>query len=119
MALHHKLCHVLGGAFNLPHAETHTIVLPHAVAYNAPAAPDAMERIARAMRGADAAQGLFELAKRLGARQALRDIGMPEDGIEQAVKAMLAAPYWNPRLLEEEALRNLLTRAWNGDPPQA
>jgi alcohol dehydrogenase class IV len=119
MALHHKLCHVLGGTFNLPHAETHTIVLPHAVAYNAPAAPEAMERIARALRAADAAQGLFELAGRLGAKQALRDIGMPEDSIEQAVKATLAAPYWNPRPLEEAALRSLLTRAWNGDPPQA
>jgi alcohol dehydrogenase class IV len=118
MALHHKLCHVLGGAFNLPHAETHTIVLPHAVAYNAPAAPDAMERIARAMGVANAAHGLCELAKRLGAKQALRDIGMPEEGIEHAVRATLAAPYWNPRPLEEEALRNLLTRAWNGDPPQ-
>jgi alcohol dehydrogenase class IV len=118
MALHHKLCHVLGGTFNLPHAETHTIILPHAVAYNAPAVPDAMERIARAMGVADAAQGLFELAGHLGANQALRDIGMPEDGIEHAVKATLAAPYWNPRPLEEAALRDLLTGAWNGDPPR-
>jgi alcohol dehydrogenase class IV len=62
---------------------------------------------------------LFELAGRLGAKQALRDIGMSEDGIEQAVKATLAVPYWNPRPLEEAALRSLLTRAWNGDPPQA
>ncbi|PVE21586.1 maleylacetate reductase [Microvirga sp. KLBC 81] len=119
MALHHKLCHVLGGTFDLPHAETHTIVLPHAVAYNAPAAPDAMERIARALGVTDAAQGLFGLAGRLGAKQALRDIGMPADGIEQALEATLAAPYWNPRPLEEQALRDLLTRAWNGDPPPA
>jgi maleylacetate reductase len=118
MALHHKLCHVLGGTFDLPHAETHTIVLPHAAAYNAPAAPDPMDRIARALGVADAASGLFELAGRLGAKQALRDIGMPADGVGQAVKATLAAPYWNPRPLEEDALRNLLTRAWNGDPPQ-
>ena len=77
MALHHKLCHVLGGTFDLPHAETHTIVLPHAVAYNAPAAPEAMDRIARAIGAENAAQGLFELARRLGAKLALRDIGMP------------------------------------------
>jgi alcohol dehydrogenase class IV len=117
MALHHKLCHVLGGAFNLPHAETHTIVLPHAVAYNAPAAPDAMERIARALGAGEAALGLFKLAGRLGAKQALRDIGMPEDGVERVVKAALATPYWNPRPLKETTLRDLLTRAWNGDPP--
>ena len=119
MALHHKLCHVLGGTFNLPHAETHTIVLPHAVAYNAPAAPEAMARVAKAVEAVEAAQGLFDLAGRLGTKQALRDIGMPEEGIEQAVRATLAAPYWNPRPLEEAALRGLLTDAWNGNPPQA
>jgi maleylacetate reductase len=118
MALHHKLCHILGGMFDLPHAETHTIVLPHAVAYNAPAVPDAMERIARALGAADAAQGLFDLAGRLGAKQALRDIGMPPDGIEQAVRTTLAAPYWNPRPLDEDPIRDLLTGAWNGDPPR-
>jgi alcohol dehydrogenase class IV len=66
----------------------------------------------------DAAQGLFDLARRLGAKQALRDIGMPADGIELAVRAAMAAPYWNPRPIEEDGLRALLTRAWNGDPPQ-
>jgi alcohol dehydrogenase class IV len=119
MALHHKLCHVLGGSFNLPHAETHTIVLPHAVAHNAPAAPEAMDRIARAIGAENAAQGLFELARRLGTKLALRDIGMPEKGIEQAAKAAMAAPYWNPRPIEESGLRDLLNRAWNGDAPQA
>ena len=119
MALHHKLCHVLGGTFDLPHAETHTIVLPHAVAYNASAAPEAMNRIARAIGAENAAQGLFELARRLGTKLALRDIGMPAKGIEQATKAAMAAPYWNPRPLDDGALRDLLTRAWNGDPPQA
>jgi alcohol dehydrogenase class IV len=119
MALHHKLCHVLGGSFDLPHAETHTIVLPHAVAYNASAAPEAMDRIAGALGATDAAQGLFALAERLGAKLALRDIGMPADGIEQAVKAAIASPYWNPRPIEEVGLRDLLTRAWNGDPPRA
>ena len=77
MALHHKLCHVLGGSFGLPHAETHTIVLPHAMAYNAAAAPWAMARIATALGAADAAMGLHDLAGRLGAPRALRDLGMP------------------------------------------
>lgn len=118
MALHHKLCHVLGGTFDLPHAETHAIVLPHAAAYNAAAAPEAMERVARALGTPDAAQGLFDLAGRLGAKRALRDIGMPAEGIGPAVKAAMAAPYWNPRPVGEDGLRGLLTRAWNGDPPQ-
>jgi len=71
MALHHKLCHTLGGSFNLPHAPTHTIVLPHALAYNAGAVPDAMRRIARALGHDSAAQGLYELARANGAPVAL------------------------------------------------
>jgi maleylacetate reductase len=119
MALHHKLCHVLGGAFNLPHAETHTIVLPHAVAYNAPAAAPAMAALSRALGGNDPATRLFELAGRLGAPRALRDIGMPEDGIGRACELALKNPYWNPRPLEEDGIRALIARAWAGEPPRA
>src|SRR3954470_21994770 len=86
MALHHKLCHVLGGAFDLPHAETHTVILPHATAYNAGAAPEAMARVARALGRPDPPRALFELAGRLGAKRSLRDLGMPQDGIEQVVE---------------------------------
>src|SRR6202000_2741176 len=84
MALHHKLCHTLGGTFDLPHAETHTVVLPHAAAYNASAAPEAMARAARALGGADAPTGLYDLAESLGAPLALKDIGMPEAGLDRA-----------------------------------
>ena len=78
MALHHKLCHTLGGLFDLPHSETHTIVLPHALAYNAPAVPKAVERIARALGVADAPAGISALSRKVGAPHSLREIGMPE-----------------------------------------
>ncbi|HET8725984.1 MAG TPA: maleylacetate reductase [Alphaproteobacteria bacterium] len=117
MALHHKLCHVLGGAFDLPHAETHAIILPHAVAYNAPAVPEAMARVARALGVTNAAQGLYALAGRLGIKQALRDSGMPEDGVDPAVDRAMADPYWNPRPLDRVEIRDLITRAWNGESP--
>jgi alcohol dehydrogenase class IV len=117
MSLHHKLCHTLGGTFDLPHAETHTIVLPHATAYNAAAAPDAMARIARALSARDAAQGLYALAKGVGARLALRDLGMPESGIDKAADLAVKNPYWNPRPIEREAVRALIARAWAGSPP--
>lgn len=122
MALHHKLCHTLGGMFDLPHAETHTAVLPHAVAYNTSAAPAAMRKVIRAMEEGgqpvdDAASGLYDLAKSLGATLALRDLGMPESGIETATRAALANPYWNPRPLEEAGIRELLTAAWRGERP--
>jgi maleylacetate reductase len=119
MALHHKLCHTLGGTFDLPHAETHTIVLPHALAYNAPAVPDVMARISRAIGAADAAQGLYDLAQRLNAKLALRDIGMPESGIDKAADLAVTNTYWNPRPLERNAIRDLIARAWAGEPPVA
>jgi alcohol dehydrogenase class IV len=119
MALHHKLCHTLGGTFDLNHAQTHTIVLPHATAYNAAAAPEAMQRVARALGAADAAMGLYDLAGRIGAPRALKDIGMPKEGIEQAADLATTNPYWNPRPIERDAIRDLISRAWFGAPPAA
>lgn len=117
MSLHHKLCHTLGGAFELPHAQTHAVVLPYAVAYNAPAVPQVMERVARALGAPDAARGLHALAASVGAPASLAALGMPEDGVERAVTLALQNPYWNPRPLEPEGLRALLTAAWRGAPP--
>lgn len=117
MALHHKLCHVLGGSFDLPHAETHTVVLPHAFAYNAAAAPDAADRIARALGGKDAPLALFDLSRALGAPRSLKSLGMPEDGIEKAADIAVRNPYWNPRPIERNAIRDLIARAWAGEPP--
>ena len=117
IAIHHKLCHVLGGTFDLPHAETHAIVLPHAVAYNAPATPEAMSKIARALGASDAATGLYDLAKSLKIPLALKDIGMPADGIDRVVELALKDPYWNPRPLEEDGIAVLIKRAYEGTPP--
>jgi alcohol dehydrogenase class IV len=118
MALHHKLCHTLGGTFDLPHAQTHAIVLPHALAYNAEAAPDAARRIAKALECEDAAQGLYDLAGELGIPRALKDIGMPEEGIDQATQLAMMNPYWNPRSIEREPIRALIRRAYEGSPPR-
>ena len=117
MALHHKLCHTLGGTFDLPHSETHTIVLPHALAYNAPAVPKAVEAVARALGVADAPRGIYDLASGIGAPRALKDLGMPESGIDKATDIALSNPYWNPRPLEREAIRKLISRAWAGEEP--
>jgi maleylacetate reductase len=119
MALHHKLCHTLGGSFNLPHAATHTIILPHALSYNASAAPDAMKRIARALGHDNAAMGVYELAKANGATVALKDIGMSAGELDRAAEIASANPYWNPRAVEYNAIRSLLQDAFDGIPPQA
>jgi maleylacetate reductase len=117
MSLHHKLCHVLGGAFDLPHAETHTVILPHAVAYNAANAPVAIGRVARALGTDHAAQGLFDLALANGAPTSLREIGMSESDLDEAAEAAVRSPYWNPRPVERNAIRKLLDDAYHGRRP--
>ncbi|UQO32978.1 maleylacetate reductase [Burkholderia cepacia] len=117
MALHHKLCHTLGGSFNLPHAPTHTVVLPHALAYNAAHAPDAMQRIARAIGTNDAARGLYALALDNGAPVSLKAIGMQEADLDRAADLAAANPYWNPRPIERDGLRALLQDAFDGNLP--
>jgi maleylacetate reductase len=117
MSLHHKLCHVLGGSFGLPHAETHTVILPHAVAYNAPAAPTAIGRVARALGADSAAQALFDLAAMNGAPTSLREIGMRESDLDEAAAVAVASPYWNPRPVERDAIRAMLDDAYNGRRP--
>jgi len=119
MSLHHKLCHTLGGSFNLPHAETHTIVLPYAVAYNAPAAPDAMARISRALGCDDAATGLYDLGRAVGAPSALSELGFSVDDVERATEIATRNPYWNPRDVDAKGIRRLLTGAQSGHRPQA
>jgi len=119
MALHHKLCHTLGGSYNLPHAETHAIVLPHALAYNASAAPDAMRRIAKALGTSDAVQGMVDLATLLGAPTALADIGMAADELDHCADIATQNAYWNPRPIEKTAIRSLLENAYYGKRPAA
>lgn len=117
MALHHKLCHVLGGTFELPHADTHALLLPYALAYNAPAVPEAMARLRASLATDDPVTALRALGRKVGARQSLAELGMPEAGIERSVELALANPYWNPRPLEEAGLRELVGRAYHGLEP--
>jgi maleylacetate reductase len=117
MALHHKLCHTLGGSYNLPHAETHTVVLPHAVAYNATAAPEAMSRVARALEVRSAAQGLYDLAASLGAPTSLAALGMKEVDLDQAADIAVQNPYYNPRPITRDGIRALLQDAFEGRRP--
>lgn len=116
--MHHKICHVLGGMFNLPHAQTHAVVLPHVLAFNAPAVPETERRIAQAFGSPTAVEGLAALREALDAPRALRDYGMPEDGIPRAVAPILdAVPADNPTPLTEKNLTALLRAAWEGSNP--
>ena len=119
MALHHKLCHVVGGSFNLPHADTHTVILPYAMAYNAKAAPEADKAVARALGGRDGTSALLALAKRLKSPDSLKSLGMKESDIDVAADYAVQNPYWNPRPIEREPIRALIADAWAGNPPRA
>jgi maleylacetate reductase len=119
MALHHKLAHVLGGSFNLPHAETHTLILPQVAAYNRQAAPEAMSRVARALGAKDAPGALFDLATSLGAEMRLKAFGLDEADLERAADLAVQEPYYNPRPVTREGVRALLQDAFDGRRPAA
>lgn len=117
MALHHKLCHTLGGTFDLPHAETHAIILAHAIAYNERAVPQLLAPIRNLFGSRSAAAGIDQFARQIGAPRALRDIGMAESALDQAADLATQNPYWNPHPVERAELRQLLQSAWAGEPP--
>ncbi|WP_396454786.1 maleylacetate reductase [Actinomadura sp.] len=118
MGLHHKLCHILGGSLNLPHAETHTVLLPHALAYNAPAAPDAAAALGRALGRGDPARALWDLAGSLGLPRSLGELGAAPEHLDDVVARAAAGGFANPRPPEEAGLRALLRDAWEGRPPE-
>ena len=116
MALHHKICHVLGGLFNLPHAETHALALPYVVAFNGPAVPEPMERLGAALGSDDPVAAIFDLADAVGAPRSLAELGMPKDGVEAVADLILADRYWNPRPLSRRELRSLVHAMYVGSP---
>lgn len=117
MALHHKVCHTLGGSFDLPHSETHAILLPHTVAYTEEAVPHLLAPVAALMGTDRAATGLYDFAVSIGAPTRLRDLGMTENDLETATEIAMRNPYWNPRPLEATAIRGMLQAAWEGSRP--
>ncbi|MFP3795538.1 maleylacetate reductase [Paraburkholderia tropica] len=117
MSLHHKLCHTLGGSFDLPHAETHAIVLAHSAAYNANAAAQELQPLAQ-LFGGSIGGGLYDFARALGAPLALRDLGLTSAQLDAAADLAVRNPYWNPRPVERDAVRALLQRAWEGTRPE-
>ena len=114
--MHHKICHVLGGAYNLSHAEMHAIVLPYVTAFNAPAAPDAAARVSDALGGAPAGLGLYRLRQTLGIPSSLAELGLEEADIPEAARLCAAAiPDSNPRPVSERDVETLIRAAWAGE----
>jgi maleylacetate reductase len=114
MGLHHKLCHTLGGRYNLPHAELHTVLLPYTVAYNQAAVPEGMQRAARALGSSPVCTALHNLAARLNVPRSLRELGMRYEVLDEAAELACAVPYPNPAPVTYEGIRALLEQAWVG-----
>jgi maleylacetate reductase len=115
--LHHKLCHVLGGRYDMPHAATHAALLPHVVGFNEPVLGALAARMAIAVGAGRASTGVHDLAVRMGLTMELSELGMPESAIDEVAAEVAASPPANPRPVDEAALRSLLRAAWEGDGP--
>jgi maleylacetate reductase len=118
MSLHHKLCHVLGGSFEMPHAETHAVMLPHTAGFNAEAAKEQLAPAADIF-GGSVGGGLWDFAGSLGAPLALRDLGLAEADLDRAAEIAVQNPYHNPRPIDARSIRALLQAAWEGRRPDA
>jgi maleylacetate reductase len=116
MSLHHKICHAIGGALNLPHAGTHTVVLPRALSYNASAVPQAMRTIGKALPfgDGDAVKGLDMLIKALELPNSLAEFGMQEKDVDTVAEQVLQSAYANPMPLELEKMRQLIYSCYGG-----
>jgi maleylacetate reductase len=115
MSLHHRLCHVLGGALDLPHAPTHTVLLPHVLAFNTAAAPSAIALLSTALGDPDPASALRRIERGCAAPMSLQALGMSEDDIEAIAELTLATPVTNPRPADRDDLLTLLQDAWTGN----
>jgi maleylacetate reductase len=116
MALHHKICHTLGGTFDTPHADTHAIMLPHTAAFNAAAVPELLAPVAEIF-GGSVGGGLWDFARSIGAPMALKDLGLTETDLDKAARIATENPYWNPRPIDRPSIRALLQQAWEGARP--
>lgn len=118
MGIHHKICHVLGGAYNLPHAPMHSAVLSYATAFNESDAPVAMAAMRRALGSSSAAAGIWDLATSIGAPTSLAEVGFDPVNIDEAAELIVAGRPTNPRSVTEEAVRELLRAAYEGHRPE-
>ena len=118
MSLHHKLCHALGGTLDLPHAETHTVVLPHVARVQPTGGPGRRRAVGVGARSADPAVALWDLAGALDAPRSLAALGMAESDIDRVAEQVAAAPYANPRPASAADVAGLLHDAWSGARPR-
>ena len=117
MALHHKICHTLGGSFDMPHSETHSVMLPHTIGFNAAAVPELLRPVADIF-GGSVGGGLHDFARSVAAPLTLKELGLKQVDLDRAADIATKNPYWNPRPFDRDSIRALLQDAWEGRRPQ-
>jgi len=118
VGLEHAVAQRVRQWFNLDHAHTHAVATPYAIGFNSAAAPDAMERIKRALGVSDAARGLYDLNARLGLPTGLKGLGLREEDIEKAVDVVSAVKITHPRPVSKADVTNVIRQAYAGEPPR-
>lgn len=118
-SLHHSLCHLLGGSADLPHAQTHAVVLPHVVAFLAPVLDREFARLAAALDvdSADLAGAIWDLGAKAGTPAGLRELGLAEASLPALARELAARSPASPRPLDDQGALGLLTAAWTGERP--
>ena len=119
IAIHHKICHVLGGHHGIPHGESNSVILPYAVAYNETAAPQAMEKIKTAMGTSSASGGIYDFAREINVPGSLKELGMREEHLDIAAMETFETTPYNPKLVDFKSVRALLQQAYEGVRPEA
>jgi maleylacetate reductase len=117
IAIHHKLCHVLGGHHGIPHGESNSVVLPYAVAYNEGAAPQAMEHIMKAMGTTSASGGIYDFASEINVPKSLKELGMKESDLDIAAEETVKTTPYNPKPVDIKSVREMLQQAYEGVRP--
>lgn len=116
IGMHHRICHILGGRFEVPHGESNCVVLPHVLAYNASAVPEACAMM-ESMMGANPAVALQRLVRDLGAPVALSELGVPAERIAAIASEAFHHIDHNPLPVDETAVLKLLQASWAGEEP--
>lgn len=119
IAIHHKLCHVLGGHHNIPHGESNSVILPYAVAYNESAAPNAMEKIKTAFGAKSASGAIYDFAREIGVPKSLKELGMREEHLDAVAQETVETTPYNPRAIDVKSVREMLQQAYEGTRPTA
>ena len=117
MGIHHKICHVLGGAFDLSHADVHCVMLPYTAAFNQTTTPDAIRRVARALGSDDAPSALYDLMLGVESQSSLKALGLTPAALEKAADLAMEPPYHHPRQLTRDEIIRILFAAYDGKRP--